>query len=292
MNLNNTPRTEIRRNARWLLCLTDLILVVSYKAVFADIGNPENMLIGVWEGGDRAVHAIYGTMMIYKDSISWGKEKSDPGCEGSYEIVSKDYADSFPGQDKTYHSLPQKRFYNIIKIKLIENTCPINTKYLQFAFPTDIPRYADVVEYDRNSDINGWLHIHKKNEFDAEENRLIGVWKDGTESNRYGTVIINNEKISWGKEKDDPGCEGRYQIISRNRDNTFYGQYKTLRNVPQKRFYDIIKIRLIENTCPNDLEYLQFAFPEDIQSYVDVVEFYRDIKETGKTHFHKITISK
>jgi hypothetical protein len=137
------------------------ISILFFSLVISQItfAGDEDLLIGTWEDGTE--HHLYGTVIIGKKTISWGKEKNDPGCEGGYEVVSKDYADTFPRQDAAFRHLSKERMYHIIKIKLIKNTCYSGDEYLQFAFPTDIPGYVDVIELHKNG-ASGWTHFHKR----------------------------------------------------------------------------------------------------------------------------------
>jgi hypothetical protein len=147
-------------------CLIIISVAISQIA-FADTN--EDRLIGIWEGGDSASHAIYGTLVMTKDRISWGKEKSDPGCEGRYFIVAKDYAVTFPDAfpnpyaDSRQQST-KKKMYHIIKIKITQNTCIGVATYLQFAFPSNSVRYVDVVEYNEANRPEGWIHFLKQQE--------------------------------------------------------------------------------------------------------------------------------
>jgi hypothetical protein len=136
------------------------LLFVSIVTSQIAIAGDEDLLIGTWEDGTE--HHLYGTVIIGQNKISWGKEKNDPGCEGSYEVVAKDYADTFPGQLSAFRHLVKERMYHIVKIKLIENTCDSDPEYLQFAFPTDVPGYVDVVDYYHDTEATGWTHFHKR----------------------------------------------------------------------------------------------------------------------------------
>jgi len=152
-----TIRSSININRRFVASSLIFVLLVSFQIAFAD---DEDLLIGTWEDGTE--HHLYGNVIIGKKTISWGKEKNDPGCEGIYEVVSKEYADTFPGQLSAFRHLDKERMYHIVKIKLIENTCDSDPEYLQFAFPTDIPGYVDVVDYYHDTEATGWTHFHKR----------------------------------------------------------------------------------------------------------------------------------
>lgn len=119
----------------------------------------DSVLLGVWSGNDRASEAIYGTMHIGKNEISWGGSNPyNPYCKTTYSLVAH-YSDAtYPGN--TFR-LVAGRTFNIYKLKLDPKPCTGHNGYFQFALPSDNESYAEVVTYDTNERQTGWHNFSK-----------------------------------------------------------------------------------------------------------------------------------
>ena len=125
--------------------------------------NPEDALKGLWYGSDRAAHAIYGTILITDNTIAWGgKPTSNPYCKTEYSIEKEPFGVSFKNQTKFTYVFNENSQFKTYKLKLVPRECLNKLTYLRFTLPFDIPNYADVIEYEENDHISGYIHFQKK----------------------------------------------------------------------------------------------------------------------------------
>ena len=134
---------------KWIIAL--ILASFSYVA-FAD----EERLVGTWIGNDRASQAIYNTIEITKNEISWGGHRPhNPYCKTTYTIVSKKTGETYPDNVRTI----QGKTFTIFKLKLVSTNCTENHGYFQFALSSD--DYAEVVPYDKDNLSLGWHNFSK-----------------------------------------------------------------------------------------------------------------------------------
>jgi uncharacterized protein len=127
-------------------------------------GNPENTdLKGLWRGGDRAARATYGTILITDHVIIWGGEKrvQNHYCKTTYSIEKEPFGISFQDQIGGTYVFNEKSQFKTYKLKLKPSKSVSSPAYLRFTLPYANQNYSDVIEYDQNDDISGYLGFHK-----------------------------------------------------------------------------------------------------------------------------------
>jgi hypothetical protein len=77
-------------------------------------------------------------------------------------FVSSMVGESYP--DQSAFDKGTVRRYVTFKLKLQPSQCVSgeNLGFLQFSLPTDIPKYADVIEYDKSNKPKGWISFVKR----------------------------------------------------------------------------------------------------------------------------------
>lgn len=126
--------------------------------------SPENSdLKGLWDGADRAARAIYGTILITDNTISWGGGKSvpNPYCKTTYSIEKEPFGVSFEDVHRTIHVFNEKSQFKTYKLKLKPRKCVGSLAYLRFTLPFKISNYADVIEYEQNAHTSAYIHFYK-----------------------------------------------------------------------------------------------------------------------------------
>jgi hypothetical protein len=136
-------------------------LFVNYLAVTSALAETASV-VGVWDGGGRAAEAIYRTLTITDTHISWPHTHNLPKCKAAYKIVLTESGDTYPDELAIFKNLAKDRTFATVRLELEQKKCVGSLGYLQFSIPSDIPGYADVVEYDRNGKPEGWIHFHKR----------------------------------------------------------------------------------------------------------------------------------
>lgn len=120
-------------------------------------------LFGVWKGGGRAAEAIYGTITISKNILSWtGGNKSNPGCKTRFRVVAKESGDTYPDEFESSRHIVKTRKFETYKLRLNPQKCTNRLGFLQFSFPSDIKEYVNVVEYDIDNRPIGNLHFYRQ----------------------------------------------------------------------------------------------------------------------------------
>lgn len=137
-----------------------LIPIAAYAAIYAQTASADQeMLLGTWNGNDRASEAIYGTMLISKRKISWGGSNPyNPYCQTTYTLVDQYSSETYPDNPFT---LVAGRTFTIFKLKLDPQACIAQEGYIQFALPSDQDKYAEVVTYGTDDRQIGWHNFSK-----------------------------------------------------------------------------------------------------------------------------------
>lgn len=152
-----------RRANRFFACFLAIACLIPAASVAhaRSASSAASLLEGEWWGGDTVSESLYGNLKITHDRIFWGRNISKPACKAHYSVVSRGYDRTYPDEDKAFRYLVESRMYTIIKIKLFKNTCENPSRYFQFAFPSDIPGYVDMVSYDEANKPYEWMHFFK-----------------------------------------------------------------------------------------------------------------------------------
>jgi hypothetical protein len=139
-----------------------LIAICATPTLAADAPNS---LIGTWAGGDHASQSIYGTLTITESYVAWNPgNRFNNSCKANYKVVAESSGTTFPDQLDMFKNKAEKRGYRTYKLKLESLPCTNGVAYLQFSLPSDLPGYADVVEYDGQNRANGWIHFDRSSE--------------------------------------------------------------------------------------------------------------------------------
>jgi len=146
------------------ISVLSVVVFACHAALAAD--TAAERLIGVWLGSGRASEAIYGTLTISDKYISWPRTNNLQSCKTSYEIISTEISDTFPDEFPTHVHSVKGRVFTTVKLKLGEENCLARSlgqpaAFLQFSFPSDMPGFAYVVEYDKAGKPHSELAFNK-----------------------------------------------------------------------------------------------------------------------------------
>jgi len=120
-------------------------------------GGVESPLLGDWRGNDAAAEAIYETVTLGPDTISWGSPDNPNGgrCDTRWRLV-------VAGRGETFHGAlyvgEERKVYDILTLALEPVDCARGVRYLQFALPAEAlpPRsHAEVVTFDQHWSLTG-----------------------------------------------------------------------------------------------------------------------------------------
>ncbi len=140
------------------------IICICFSAVAYGTPIPDSRLIGMWEGGGRVYEAMWGRIKLTNSHLYFigGPKNNKVMCQTPYSVVEQGEGYTYPDEEAYHQHIVKSRYYHHIKIKLEKNKCA-RGRSLLLAFPSDIPEYADAVDYEENGKVGGWGHFHKLN---------------------------------------------------------------------------------------------------------------------------------
>jgi hypothetical protein len=133
-----------------------LLLAVAGMPAIADT----NLLLGVWQGGDRWTEAAYPFTKISTSNIQFSVDGKNWECPIPYTVIDSGNGDTYPGN---VMNIRKERTYHFVKIKMARTKCTTVSKFLLFAIPSDIADYVDFVEF-RGEMPDGRGHFYKRND--------------------------------------------------------------------------------------------------------------------------------
>ena len=150
-----------------------LLGILSWAISAGAAGSEPALLIGTWDGVDRASQARYGRIWVTQNFIQWSGSRFNPGCRVRYSVVSETVGDTYPdalatsaptdasvARAESAPELPlasdaQPR-YAIFRIALQKRRCIGQRSGLQFAIPNSTPDKAELITYDRSGKPVSW----------------------------------------------------------------------------------------------------------------------------------------
>lgn len=127
-------------------------------------GN-DSLLLGAWEGGDRASQARYGRILVRQTYIKWTGSRANPGCRVGYRLVARDAVDRYPDAVLDSEEVPRADAaaprYTVFRLALQKRACAAGRSALQFAIPTATPDRAELITYDALGRPVSWGHLNR-----------------------------------------------------------------------------------------------------------------------------------
>jgi len=140
------------------------ILVFGGMAVvLAPARAADTLLLGAWEGGDRASQARYGRVVITPYLVKWSGSAANKGCQVGYRLLSRlesdRYPDALPDADAAPRTDSGAPRYTVFLLRLKKRACAEGRSAIQFAIPQATPERAELVTYDRAGRPVSWGHL-------------------------------------------------------------------------------------------------------------------------------------
>lgn len=124
----------------------------------------QSLLVGTWDGVDRASQARYGRIWVTNNFIQWSGSRFNPGCRVRYSLVSEKSGNTYPdaldvSTPLTPMETDDRPRYSIFRITLQKRRCIGQRSALQFAIPTNTPNRAELITYDRQGKPASWGNL-------------------------------------------------------------------------------------------------------------------------------------
>lgn len=124
----------------------------------------DELIAGVWIGGDRASEAVYGRLVVTPAFVKWSGSRANPGCRVRYRLVSREETDSYPDALPGLEPVPEVGSaprYAVFRLALQKRACTRGRSTLQFAIPAATPERAELITYDRRGQPVSWGHLNR-----------------------------------------------------------------------------------------------------------------------------------
>lgn len=142
------------------LALLGLLAVPALSA-----GGDDALLLGRWEGGDRASQARFGHLVLTSTHVRWSGSRANPPCKVAYRLIKREQAEHYPDALPQLTDVPAEEpgspRYTVFRLALEKRACSGGRSQLQFAIPVATPARAELVSYDRRGQPVSWGHLER-----------------------------------------------------------------------------------------------------------------------------------
>ena len=143
------------------LCRGSWLLLGAALFVAPPAWGDDALLLGAWEGGDRATRAIYGRLLVTPAFVKWSGSRANPACRVRYRLVTRKEAGAYPDALPGFDAAPGVPGYTVFRLALQRRACTRGRTALQFAIPVAKPARAELVTYDRRGRPVSWGHLDR-----------------------------------------------------------------------------------------------------------------------------------